>query len=706
MVRTLNLRQAFHRVSYGLATLVLIFLPLSTPILADADSNCTPPSGTGVNKPVGADASLYTYNCDTGLWVSSAYNFNPSTGQYTPINPTVYTYDTKTGMYDYTDWQYNASQNKYLAIQESVATPPSGTNATDIVGAPIPVTTAAGGSNSGNGNSISNTGSGSDNSINDNGGVTDGSSIDGTGANSNNNIDGSGTNVLNSTANTNANVTNNLTASAATGDTTVLGNTEAGDSTSGDAEDIANVTNMLQSASNALGGNAVTFVANINGNVNGDLMLDPNDLSNVQSTANPAGTNTTNIVNNSNESINNNLNLGATSGNATVADNTQAGDATSGAAKTIANVVNLIDSAVTSGKSFLGVININGNLNGDILMPSDFVNQLLAANTPTVNVITSTGSNSSNTITDSNGSNNTNVNNNNNETAKNTVNSTANTGAADVSGNTEAGNATSGTANTDITAFNLTGSKVVGKNDILVFVNVVGGKWVGLILNAPAGTTAAELGGGVTTDSTDSNNNTNVNNNSNQQITNNLNLNSTSGNAKVDGNTKAGNATSGNADNAVNLLNVENSSLSLSNWFGILFINVFGTWNGSFGINTSAGDPVSGANSGSNLPGSFAASPAFSFRPSATNNNSNGTAASYGNSANSSGTGLTSGTGNSSTNGSILTAAKNSNRIPKSVVSTPSHLNWSILAGGTGILAIYLAGEHYYAIKQRSNSRV
>jgi hypothetical protein len=42
----------------------------------------------------------------------------------------------------------------------------------------------------------------------------------------------------------------------------------------------------------------------------------------------------------------------------------------------------------------------------------------------------------------------------------------------------------------------------------------------------------------------------------------------------------------------LNLVNIVNSHFSLSGWLGILFINVFGTWNGSFGVDTAAGNPI------------------------------------------------------------------------------------------------------------------
>lgn len=595
------IRSTYLSVALGLfATIVM---PISVLVSAEA---CVPPpdTGSGVRRPVGSDAAAFTYNCGNGMWESAHYTYNPATGLTTANDPVVYTYNSGTGMYDTTTWVYNAPANNYVPNTKSVITPPAGAN---VVGAPVPV--AAGG------NSVTNTGPNSNNTINNNGGVTNGSSINGTGPNSNNTVDGSATNTVNGTNNTNAGMANTITAVANTGNALTLGNTTAGGAASGNAQDIANVVNLLQSSSNALDGNTVTFVANIDGDVNGDLLFDPAQIGAVQpaNITSPTGTNNLTLNNQLGASINNTIDLTAHSGDATVSGNTNGGDATSGTAATIANVVNLINSAISSGKSFLGVVNINGNLNGDILVPADFVEQLIASNVPTVDIIANTGPNSNNAITTNSGSNNTNVTNTNNQGITNNVNATATSGQATVAENTSGGNASTGAATTKITAFNLTGSNVIGANSILVFVNVLG-SWVGLIVNAPPGATAAQLGGGITKNTTAANNNTNIDNNTNQTITNDIRTAATSGDATVSRNTKGGNATSGSAKGAVNLLNVENSSIALSNWFGILFINVFGTWHGSFGMNTSAGDPIAAAG-GRGADGTPAAAAGASFAP-------------------------------------------------------------------------------------------
>ncbi len=587
------------RITLTTTALFMATMPLSAHAADVPPSGDTPvciapnsSSQTGIIRPVGADSATYSYNCSSQLWENDHYTFNPATGLYAAKDPVIYTYDPTTGKYDTVTWLFNAPSNQYQPVTISVVQPPAGFT---VIGGPAPaanISTASPTASSGSGgSSITNTGPGSDNSINNNG--TGGSnSINQTGPNSTNSIGGSGSNSLNLNNLNNVTVANMISGVATTGNAMVMGNTTAGNATSGNAQDLATIVNMLQSASNALGGNTLTFVRNIDGNVNGDLLLDPATLGAVQpASSGTTGNNNLNVNNTTNATLTNGVNLNATSGNATVAQNTSAGDATSGNASAIANIVNLINSAISGGQSFLGVVNINGNLNGDILLPPNFIDQLVASNVPTVNVnIGNTGPSSSNTV-NTTGSNNTNITNTNNQGITNNIQTTAASGNANVSQNTTAGNATTGNAGTNITAFNLTGSNVIGSNSLLVFVNVMG-KWVGMIVNAP-GATAAELGSGITTNTSNAGNNTtNVTNTTTQKITNNINLAAKSGDATVTENTTAGNATTGNANTAINLLNIQNSTLSFANWFGILFINVFGTWNGSFGINTAAGDPV------------------------------------------------------------------------------------------------------------------
>ncbi len=579
-----NIRTIIRKSCLSLAVALLALTsPIATLSSVSAEDVCTPPDqssyGAGVHVPAGAEAEAFTYQCEgpyVGKWLSDKYIYFPQSNTKEARDAVIYYYNDNSGKYDYQYWSWAPTIKAYQSISASTATPPSDAQK---VGAPAPApSTSTAPSTAASSGSV--------------GASATSSSVSGTGPGSETTTSGTTNNSGTLTNTTNVGVNNTITSSANSGTAMVIGNTKAGSATTGDVITQANVTNMLQSSSNALGdgNNVATFTYNIDGDIDGDLLFDPYMLSDVQgdATTNNTLNNDLDITNKSDASITNNLTLGATSGDATVSSNGTAGNATTGSARSIANIVNSIRSAVTAGKSFVGTINITGNLNGDILLPANFVDTLIASNVPTVSV-TGPGSTVKQSSTDTNR---TTVTNTNDQGIRNTVNSTALTGDASVSSNTNAGSATSGTAKTNVTAFNLTGNRVIAKNSILVYVNNLG-TWTGLIVNAPAGATAAMIGGNVTQNST-TNTTTDINNTSKQRITNNVNINATSGDATVSNNTNGGNAHAGDAETAVNLTNIEDSTFSLSDWFGILYINVFGSWNGSFGVDTAAGDSVGG----------------------------------------------------------------------------------------------------------------
>lgn len=441
-----------------------------------------------------------------------------ATAPVTAPASTDYSYNADTGHWDTSKWWYNPITKSYVAVK------PKPVEATPLV-TPDPATS-----------------------------TTPAPSTPTTNTSTNNSA----------TDTTNAAITNGVTSQAQTGDATVTKNTTAGNATSGNGSAVADITNMVNSTVSTGGSGPATFVENITGDVYGDIMLYPAMLAAMLQQ--PSAPSPTNVQATTTTGVVNNVNLNAASGAATVSDNTTAGNATSGTANAVASVMNIINSIVAANQSFIGTINIYGNLNGDILVAPDFIPQLLASNaaaSPTTTL----------SSTDTTG-------------IANNVNLSAASGTATVSGNTSAGNATSGSANTNLVVLNLTGHQVVASSSILVFVNVLG-TWVGMIVDAPAGATAAGLGSGVTSDAVLPQT---LTTNTNTQITNNLDLAAQSGDATVSGNTTAGNATTGNATSSAMILNIANSTLGLSNWFGILNINVFGQWLGSFGIDTAAGN--------------------------------------------------------------------------------------------------------------------
>lgn len=531
-----------------------------TPTTSEPTNPTPPPTDVqGPTSPTGADSDTYTYNPDTGLWENSKYTWDPNTKQTSPKTTPTYSYNPETGHWDTTEWIYDAPSGKYVPNIISVLSLPEGAVVDESSPTPTAKTTSLAPSTSQQ--AASNTGPGSSNTISDTSkpkGLFD--------------------------LFYNAFISNDINSSAISGDALVNMNTLAGSALSGDARAIATIFNLLQSSWNlGLVGNAFhAFTESIFGNIIGDLLLDPGYTPGASSAVNPSDI-TVNA--NSNTAIDNTITLEATSGDAAVTNNTKAGDATSGSATVIANIINAINSSIVSGQSFVGMLNIYGNLNGDILLPQNLITSLLASNA--IGTLDTSQISNSDILGNFN----------NNSTITNTVNANANSGDANVDKNTSAGNATSGAANTNVTLLNLTGRKVIGKNALLVFVNVMG-KWVGMIVDAPAGSTAAALGSGVTENSS-----LTLNDTDNKTINNTVNVDATSGDATVSNNTSAGNATSGDANAAVNILNLNNSQFALSDWFGVLFINVFGTWTGSFGIDTPAGTlPLSPPNAISSAP--------------------------------------------------------------------------------------------------------
>lgn len=655
----------------GTALVLLVLSPLalaSSNTFADGNTPpCTAPANNqnGVHWPVGADAGTFVYQCDgpyAGYYTNAYYVYDPITTQRTALYSPDYSYDCATGKWSMTEWDYSPASGTFISSRVTPSTAPG-----LATGCPAPVV-SSGEADSG----VSNTGPDSSNNA------------------------GSSTILNGTTTNSTAlGMSNGIYSDATTGNTFVIGNTAGGSATSGDAQSIANIANLLQSTSNVFGPNTITFTANINGDVNGDFMFDPSALINNTGPAsqNSASNNlqiNTNNTNDTTAQISNTINVSATSGNATVADNTNGGDAVSGNAEAIVNLMNLINSTVSAGKSFIGVVNINGDLNGDLLLPQNFIDQLLASTGP--------GSTDSAAITLANNSTTTN---NTTQGITNNVTSSAQSGAANVSNNTNAGSAASGSANTKVTILNLTGSSVVGSNDLLVFVNVLG-HWVGMIVNAPAGSTAASLGGGISSTGPNSSNSTSdsvtdsssTTNTANLGINNDVSVSARSGDASVTGNTTGGNATSGSANTAMNILNLAGSNLNLSSWFGILFINVFGNWNGSFGINTSAGNPA---------PTPVATTQAATT--SSVGNSMGTTFASFIDHAaasSASGTATPGHTNINFANASVL--GTSTKKIAAAALPTPdntTHASYLLPAIGVSIAALMLIGERVSAIRKR-----
>jgi hypothetical protein len=553
-----------------------------TPVSSPAPAPDPTPS-TGPSKPTGAipayafnDAtrhweptitSSFSWDAGSGLWMSPFYTYDPVVGWY-HVKPTVTPSSAINGL-------TAGSVDPAGTLQSILGADPSNTN---------------------------------------------------TGPGSNNNASLSNSNNLLATLINNLALSNYGSQTSASGDASVSGNTAGGGATSGAASVVNNLLNLLNAMWTFSTGGIGTFLQNIFGDHTGDInvtiptasggggsvgslacpaVTDQNSNTGPSSTNNASSNCNNNLTVNqqSNGSITNNLDLLAQSGNANVSGNTAGGNARSGDAQAELNIVNLINTAIGAGQSFFGMINIFGNLNGDILFPQLGLNGAVASSP--------SGGSASNTNTGPGSTNNASQNNQNNASLNNTassafnnnINASASSGAANVGGNTSAGTAQSGSANTNTNLFNLIDTSVFGDNAVLVLINDMG-HWVGRIMNLGVSDTS---GGGLLTSnatvsnnttgpgstnnaSSSQNNNLQVNNTANGSITNNIHVAAHSGDANVTGNTKAGDATSGNANVATNIANIFGSQLNFKHIFGILIINVFGTWTGSVGVDTAAGN--------------------------------------------------------------------------------------------------------------------
>ncbi len=395
-------------------------------------------------------------------------------------------------------------------------------------------------------------------------------------------------------------VINTLDSAAKTGNVAGSANTTVGDMSSGTANVIANLINLLSAAWSWANGDLSFFMQNFFGNQSGNVLLDPTQT--VTGSGGQLGTTTNNsnalnVNAKSSGSIVNNIDLTAQSGGVAADSNTTAGNVTSGSATATVNILNLINSLINSGNSFFGILNIFGSLTGNVLFPNGFFDGLIPSSAAPIAAPTASGpgSVSDTTVTNTNTAN---INNTVANSAANNITTTAQSGSVGAGGNTFLGSAASGAATTTQSLFNLANTSLFGDNAVLVIVNVLG-HWVGKIMNLPGGgsTSSALLtsnaqtsqipvpnatGPDSTATSTTTNTNTaNINQTAVGTITNNVNVGAKSGDVTATNNTTVGNVSSGIASAASSVANIFNSVLNVKHWFGVLVINVFGDWFGN-----------------------------------------------------------------------------------------------------------------------------
>ncbi len=298
----------------------------------------------------------------------------------------------------------------------------------------------------------------------------------------------------------------------------------------------------------------------------------------------------------------NNMDLFADSGNNDADKNTGgSSNITTGDANVAANLLTFANNNL-SGNVVYAVVNIFGNLIGDIIFPEGSFGSCCGAGDVTLANINN-GADSTNTTSYSNEITDSTVQINNLDIENNLI-FDANSGGNETTGNT-GGNSSITTGNTSVDAqlINIANNNISGGNLWLVIVNEAG-KWIGRIMGAPdssnfggssefeflvdqdGGITVANAGNGAgsTNDASYSettNNTTNQTNNA--VIVNNVNLEANSGDNSASKNTNGNSSiVTGDANIVANIVNFVNNNITGGGKMFVTVVNVFGSWVGDF----------------------------------------------------------------------------------------------------------------------------
>lgn len=306
---------------------------------------------------------------------------------------------------------------------------------------------------------------------------------------------------------------------------------------------------------------------------------------------------------NNNGNLENNLDLFSNSGDNVTNDNTGGNNViNTGDANVAANVLSFVNNNI-AGNIVLGVVNIFGDLIGDIILPQSEVDKLFGNGAEYTAANTGNGTESTNnaSILATDESNTFQVN---DANIQNNLVMGGTTGGNSTSANT-GGNSSITTGNTTLDAqiLNIANSNIVGGNWWLVIVNEAG-KWVGKLLGSPDGSHMAgsagtefrvEENGEITAvnsgNGADSTNNATVNSNTSNtvvqnndaNIVNNVNLFANTGGNEASRNT-GGNShiTTGDARVIANIINFVNNNITGGGKIMVTVVNVFGSWLGDF----------------------------------------------------------------------------------------------------------------------------
>lgn len=412
-------------------------------------------------------------------------------------------------------------------------------------------------------------------------------------------------------------IINNANQSAITGDNSASKNVGDSSITTGDA----NVSGTVITAANTNVDGVAVSEFNIVDDHNGDFLLDfgANCISGcgggpiaVENSNNGANSNNTGEVNNTTNNNTNQLNDGtvtnnidflADSGhNATDKNTGGTSEITTGDASVAANLLTFLNNNIAGGVMF-GVVNIFGNLIGDIILPDNVFDQFACGacggDTNITNSNNGSGSDNNALVNDIT---NNNVFQSNDATIENNLTLSAESGKNSASKNNQGDvNITTGSTIVDASILNIANMNLLGSDMWLVLINEAG-NWIGKLFGAPTGSilagsnnaefalspngqinvTNADNGAGSTNNGTVNNTtNNNLNQTNTANVVNNVNLFANTGKNSADKNNGDVNITTGDAQAIANIVNFVNNNIAGGRLL-VTFVNVFGSWTGDF----------------------------------------------------------------------------------------------------------------------------
>ena len=439
-----------------------------------------------------------------------------------------------------------------------------------------------------------------------------GSSNSNTGADSDNTSNSTVSNDNNLDINNNADIDNLVMFDADSGGNSTSYNTGSGTIDAGDAELILTAINAANNV------NVGLSVFNVFDDQTGDIIIDFDDIastaytgllgsSNDTTGANSTNTastdvdNTNTILIDNNGNIINNYYLDADTGGNTADKNTGDGTITTGDANVVFNLINFLNNTfLGGGELLLGVVNIFGNLSGNILLQGLDGSGGSTYNLGSLSASNSTTGADSDNDASSTLSNDTDISLANYGEILNNVTLDANTGDNTADKNTGSGQINTGDTNTSLDITNITNTTAIGNGGTIwmVLVNNMG-TWTGQLFDTgsaggayspfftfslgPDGSLSASnqnTGAGSDNEAaTNIDNDTDIAITNTASVTNNVRIDASTGGNSASKNTGSGSITTGDANIAVNIVNMLNN-IFLSGRFALTIVNIFGSFTG------------------------------------------------------------------------------------------------------------------------------